>query len=286
MSGVRILALAGAAVMISTGAWAADFPPPLPQAVPVAQPAIDSGWYLRGDVGVGVQSFGTFDHFQTNPTFVWPASWQIVQHGTDDSAFVDFGIGYQFNNWFRVDVTSEYRANANFKAVGTYTNFCPNGANCFDQYSGSHSAAVFLANAYIDLGTWWCLTPFIGAGIGTAYNQVSNVTDNGFIADGTSAFGFASQDSAYWNLAWAAHAGVTYNVSNNLKLEFAWRYLNLGAVRTPIVDCASTGCVANAGQANAWYSLTNFSSQDFKVGLRWMLQPEQPVYTPPLIRKG
>ena len=34
-----------------------------------------SGWYLRGDVGVGVQNFTTFDHSQTISVFVWPASW-------------------------------------------------------------------------------------------------------------------------------------------------------------------------------------------------------------------
>ncbi len=33
---------------------------------------------------------------------------------------------------------------------------------------GSKSEWLFLANAYADLGTWWCVTPFIGAGIGGA----------------------------------------------------------------------------------------------------------------------
>jgi hypothetical protein len=31
---------------------------------------------------------------------------------------------------------------------------------------GNISSAVFLANGYVDLGTWWCFTPFIGAGVG------------------------------------------------------------------------------------------------------------------------
>lgn len=286
MSGVRILALAGAAAMISTGAWAADFPPPIPQALPVAQPAaVESGWYLRGDVGVGAQSFNTFDHFQTNPVFVWPSTWQIVQHSTDDAALVDFGLGYQVNNWLRFDVTAQYRAAAQFKAVGSYTNFCPGGANCFDNYNGQHAAEVFLANAYVDLGTWWCLTPFIGAGVGGAYNNISTLTDTGMIADGTSALGYSSANNSSWTFAWATHAGLAYNVSNNLKLEFAWTYLNMGSPRTPVVDCASSGCVPTAGQPAAYYQLGSFTSQDFTLGLRWMLQPEQ-VYQPPLIRKG
>jgi opacity protein-like surface antigen len=288
MSVVKILALAGAAALLSSAAFAADFPPALAPAMPVVQPATESGWYLRGDVGVGVQSFSTFDHFQTNSAFVWPASWSIQQHQSDSSTFVDFGVGYAVNNWLRFDVTGEYRAAAKFKVLGSYHEFCVGGtATCFDQYDGSHSAEVFLANAYIDLGTWWCLTPFVGAGIGGAYNTVSSVTDTGFIADGTTGFGYAMADASNWNLAWAAHAGVTYNVSNNLKLEFAYRYLSLGSVKTPVVGCSSAGCQIspNNGPA-AYYTLTNFNSQDFKIGLRWMLQPEAPVYSPPLIRKG
>jgi hypothetical protein len=72
--------------MMSSVAFAADFPPALPQAQPVLQaPACESGWYLRGDVGVSAKRFQQFDHVQTNAAFVWPASWTIVQKQTDDS---------------------------------------------------------------------------------------------------------------------------------------------------------------------------------------------------------
>jgi opacity protein-like surface antigen len=286
MGSVRILALAGVAATMSTVAFAADFPPALPPAQPVYQSASESGWYLRGDVGVSVQRFEAFDHFQTNAAFVWPASWQIVQKQTDDSAFIDFGVGYQMNNWLRFDFTGEHRASAKFKVIGSYREFCVNGtATCFDQYDGSHAAEVFLLNAYLDLGTWWCLTPFVGVGVGGALNTVTSVSDVGFIANGTTGFGFSAADASNWNLAWAAQAGLAYNVSSNLKLELAMRYLNLGSVKTPIVNCSSTGCQGTSGPA-AFYTLTNFDSFDFKLGMRWLFQPEAPTYAPPLIRKG
>jgi opacity protein-like surface antigen len=285
MSSVRILALAGAAAAMSTAALAADFPPALPSAQPAFQ-SVESGWYLRGDVGVGVQRFQTLDHFQTNSVFVWPASWKIVQKEADDATFLGVGIGYQMNSWFRFDFTGEHRTMAKFKVLGSYGGvFCNGGAStCFDQYDGSHSAEVFMANAYLDLGTWWCLTPFIGAGVGGAWNTVSSVTDVGFTTFAPG-FGYSSSDNSSWNLAWAAHAGVAYNVSSNLKLELAVRYLNLGSVKTPVVNCSSIGCQGTSGPA-AFYTLTNFDSLDLKVGMRWMFQPEAPVYAPPLIRKG
>ncbi len=284
MSGVRILALAGAAAAMSTAAVAADFPPALP-VQPVIQAPSEGGWYLRGDVGVSSQRFEAFDHFQTNPAFVWPASWTIVQKQTDDSAFFDFGVGYQVNNWLRFDVTGEHRTSAKFKVVGSYNEFCPGGATCFDQYDGSHSAEVFMLNAYLDLGTWWCLTPFVGVGVGGAWNNVSALTDLGIVNTQAPGFGFAAQDQSSWSFAWSAQAGFAYNVSNNLKLEMAVRYLNLGSPQTAIVNCSATGCANPSGPA-AYYTLNNFEALDFKLGMRWMFAPEPPAYQPPLIRKG
>lgn len=285
MSSVRILALAGAAAAMSTAAFAADFPPALP-AQPVLQSApSESGWYLRGDVGVSVQKFEAFDHFQTNAAFVWPASWQIVQKQTDDSAFIDFGVGYQINNWLRFDFTAEHRASAKFKVIGSYREFCPGGATCFDQYDGSHAAEVFMLNAYLDLGTWWCLTPFVGVGVGGAWNTVTSLSDLGIVNTQAPGFGYSQADASNWNLAWSAQAGLAYNVSSNLKLEMAFRYLNLGSAKTPVVSCSANGCQNPAGPA-AYYTLTNFDSFDLKLGMRWMFQPEAPTYAPPLIRKG
>jgi opacity protein-like surface antigen len=271
---------------MSTAALAADFPPALPPAQPAYQPAAsESGWYLRGDVGVGKQHFTDFPHFQTNSAFVWPASWRLDQINVADAAFVGFGVGYSWNNWLRFDVTAEYRTAAAVKVLGSYTEFCP-GGRCFDLFEGSHSAAVFMANAYLDLGTWWCITPFIGAGVGSAYTRSTGFTDIGFISDGSTGFGFASKEFNKWNLAWAVHAGLAYNVTNNVKLELAYRYLNMGDVQTQTIDCASAGCAT--GGPRAFYNMTNFDSHDIKIGMRWMLAPDVPVYapSPTLSRRG
>src|SRR5262249_39175354 len=199
MGSLKSFALAGAAAFVMIpGAFAADLPPLAPPAMPpVAAPVEDfaSGWYLRGDVGVGSQHFSDFDHHQTNPGFVWPASWRIDQKDIKDTAFVGVGVGYQWNNWLRTDFTAEYRASSKVKAIGSYTEFCP-GGRCFDVYDADHQSSVFLANVYADLGTWWCLTPFVGAGIGTARHEISSIHDLGIISDGSVGFGLASADSS------------------------------------------------------------------------------------------
>jgi opacity protein-like surface antigen len=79
MGSLRVLAIAGAAaVMTIPPARAADHPPIIQRPPPAAVEAdFASGWYLRGDIGVGVQNFESFDFTQTNAAFVWPASWRI-----------------------------------------------------------------------------------------------------------------------------------------------------------------------------------------------------------------
>ncbi len=56
---------------------------------------------------------------------------------------------------------------------------------------------------------------------------------------GTTGAGFG-RNSSQWNLAWALHAGVAYNVSKCFKVELAYRYLDLGSI-TDTVDCIG-GC--------------------------------------------
>jgi opacity protein-like surface antigen len=291
MGSLRVLAIAGAAaVMTIPAARAADLPPIIQRAMPVVADDFASGWYLRGDIGVGMQHFSSFDFTQTNAASgaVWPASWRIDQKDIKDAAFVGFGVGYQFGGWARFDVTGEYRASTKGKAVGSYTEFCP-GGRCFDLYDFDHQASVFLANAYLDMGTWWCFTPFVGVGVGGVRHNISALHDVGFNANGFSTFGFANKDQVTWDFAWAVHAGLAYNVSNNLKLEFAYRYLNMGSPNTAEVNCNGvSGCNSVGGGPRAFYTLTGFDSHDFKLGMRWMFNEPAPqqVYAPPLMRKG
>ncbi len=91
---------------------------------------------------------------------------------------------------------------------------------------------VVLANAYADLGTWWCITPFIGAGVGGA-----RVTINGFTRRGhrqhrrrRAAERAPTRDNASkWNLAWAVHAGLAYKVTPNFTVELAYRAISIWA---------------------------------------------------------
>jgi opacity protein-like surface antigen len=283
MRSVRFLIAAGAASLMSSAAFAADMPIMPPPPPVYAPPPVDfGGWYLRGDIGMTNQSLKSLTNTDPNS-----AAFTSTGMGFDSSMLWDVGVGYQFNNWFRVDVTGQYRGKSNFHGsqyapAGVFgPTFAEN-----DNYSGSKSETVIMANAYVDLGTWWCVTPFIGAGVGTSYNHISGFRDDGVIYNAgvlNNSVTFAG-DAGKWNLAWALHAGVGYKVSPNVTIELAYSYMNLGDFTTG----ANTSFSGAAVPQNAW-TMHDVTSQDLKLGVRWNFdtpQAPEPMPMMPLVRKG
>src|SRR5262245_59339311 len=112
MGRAKTLALAGAAALMSTASLAADLAPPMRAPIPV--PVVAGGWYLRGYIG----SSNEFLKEITHPDFLTAPAFGFLDKGGFDAApFGGGGIGYQWNNWFRVDATLEYRGFAQFHAL-------------------------------------------------------------------------------------------------------------------------------------------------------------------------
>jgi opacity protein-like surface antigen len=277
MRSVKFLIAAGAATLMSTAAFAADMaiaPPPPAYAPP---PVVEDfgGWYLRGDIGFSNQHVKRLDNALDANNLT---SNQKLSFNT--AGIFGIGAGYRFNNWFRADVTGEYRGNSQFHGTDQITYV---GGIGTDTYRATKSEWVVLGNAYVDLGTWWCMTPFIGAGIGGARVSIANFTDAGIANNGGGALpGLAlADDVAKWNFAWAVHAGVAYKVTPGFTVELAYRYLDMGN--------GLTGDLRTFDGVNAINNPTTFrniTSHDLKIGVRWDLNNPQPVYQPPLIRKG
>jgi opacity protein-like surface antigen len=277
--GKRIALIFAAAVAIGTGpAIAADLlPPPPPVEAPFLPGGDFSGWYLRGDVGVGWTQLNdmrsTFAPGSVVPGF------QVDRAKLDDSFLIGAGVGYQWNSWVRFDVTGEYRSHHNFTATESYANIfgltC--GARCYDTYHANLRTGVVLGNAYVDLGTWYGITPFVGAGVGVAFHRFSDLQDVSVQPAG--GFGFAD-DKNQTNLAWAVMAGLGYTVNPRLKLELGYRYLNMGTIKGNQIVCQGVpgGCPLEQ-------QTFKVSSHDFRLGMRWMFNDLPPPPPPPLVRK-
>jgi opacity protein-like surface antigen len=280
MGRLKSLALAGAAVIVSIpAAYAADLPPIIQRAPPV--PVEDyGGWYLRGDIGFSTERAGNFHEDGLIPA---PTSVQNASSGFDGAGIFRLGVGYQFNSWLRADVTGEYRTPANWRSFDITNS---GGTLIPEHVTVSKSEFVFLGNLYADLGTWWCITPFVGAGAGAAYNKLSNFSETVIAslnplagANLINANNFAD-NGGQWNFAWALHAGLAYKVTPGFTVELAYRYLNLGSAQTGAI----TGFLNNP--QGTIFRIDNITSQDVTLGVRWMLTPDQPAPSYPLMRKG
>ncbi len=117
-----------------------------------------------------------------------------------------------------------------------------------------------LVNAYIDFGNWFGLTPYVGAGIGMTYLQSSAavayyqnngqawapnlgqagvpegwVDNYGHPVNASVAYPWAQiNPNQYiakksWKFAWNLMAGVSYDVSQNLKIDVGYRLLDAGS---------------------------------------------------------
>lgn len=268
MARMKAILLAGAFV-VGAGdlARAADLLPPPPPMEPAPPPVVASGFYLRGDIGVGFDELSSFN--STDAAFIGGFSYDGSGLGTQ--GFFGGGVGYQFNNWFRVDGTAEYRTNTKFWAIENYTAFCGFGV-CHDDYSGHLNSIVTLANGYIDVGTWYGFTPYVGAGIGAAFNQFTGLTDIGVETGG---YGQAPTRTST-QLAWAAMAGVSYSITPNWKLDVGYRFLSMGKMTSAGIQCVA-GCTHEIQSFNLF-------SNDVRVGLRYVFA-EVPPPAPPLVTK-
>jgi opacity protein-like surface antigen len=264
MRSVKFFVAAGAATLLSSMASAADMAvAPSPMYAP-PPPQDFGGWYLRGDIGFSNQSVNNIRN--TNAALYAPLTSFQETTGFDTGGIYQLGAGYQFNSWFRVDVTGEYRGNSNFHGLDL-TSFPNGGLPGFgsDVYNAQKSEWLFLANAYVDLGTWYCITPYIGAGVGAARVTIANFTDTGInsLSGGGVGPGLVSAaNGSQWNFAWALHAGVAYKVNPNMAIELGYSYVNLGDGTTGVdstFDHSAGGHV---------FQFHNITSQDVKLGTK------------------
>jgi opacity protein-like surface antigen len=256
---LRTIALAACATVAAAmpAAEAADIPPPIP-------PIVMKGWYLRGDIGYSNQQVESLGNV------LFPGTADLVFHTLNFEAGPTFGvgIGYRLSHWFRFDLTGEYRGETEFHGFDTWTDV--NGDPRFNDYTAKKSEWLVLANAYLDLGTWHGITPFVGGGLGAVNVAMRSFRDAG-IAYGTPgdpATGFPTMayagDADRWNLAWALYAGLGLEVTDAFTVELGYRYLDMGDGETgDIIAFDGTNTVDNP------MIFEDLTSHDVRLGVRY-----------------
>jgi opacity protein-like surface antigen len=257
---MRILKTIGVAAALASAmpaaVLAADIiEEPIPEVIPV----VVGGWYLRGDIGMSNQKVDDLYNMleDLNASVEW-----ISDPVFSSAPTFQVGIGYEVNDYFRVDGTIQYRGKADFDGLDRYDFEGDGNWDGTNQYEAEKSEWVLMANAYFDLGTYAGITPYVGGGIGASQNTITGYQDINTPTNGVAYAGNNSQ----WQFAWALHAGFAMDITERATIDFSYSYMNLGD--------AQTGDVVAYRGPNQYDNPTTFeniSSNDFKMGLRYKL---------------
>ncbi len=261
MSGLKV-SLVGAAMLLSAtaGAVAAD----LPQIPPYTPPPLEIGgnWYLRGHIGMANQHFGGLSHPLITEAMATDDVFQWLDSGNFDAVpTFGIGIGYRHNDHLRFDLTGEYRGKSSFSALDYYdVDTGVGGDDGTNNYTAKKSEYLFLVNGYYDIGTWHGVTPYVGAGIGASLNIIDDFRDTN-TPTGNQAY---APSGSMWNLAWALHAGASFQATQNLSIDLGYSFVSLGKAQTGILQTAGVACTTCAPM-----TFNNIYSHDFKLGVRY-----------------
>ncbi len=247
LTGVLATSAAAADLGYGGGSVKDQYIPPMPAV---------GNCYVRADVGYS----GSAD-----PDVSWP----ITDAGTgefitdhvrnidfDDTWFGEGGIGCgSGSRGFRGEVVVGYHGERDYSGEPGlwYPAAAPVEA---DPLHTTITSYTLMVNGYKDLGNFRGFTPYVGAGVGIAYNIVDDVYFTGNPALVNQIHG--DSDLA---LAWSLMAGVGYQISPRTVIDVGYRYLDLGKANSERSD--------SAGFVNPRVNFDDLVSHEVKVGLRY-----------------
>ncbi|TIU62383.1 MAG: porin family protein, partial [Mesorhizobium sp.] len=181
------------------------------------------GWYIRGDIDYHWSNLDSIDYITYGPP-----------PGTNDFDFGDLkggfslgaGVGYKINDYLRTDLTADYWFKSDFN--GQTSDLITTSTE-----ESSMSALLLLANAYVDIGTWNGVTPYVGAGIGGAHVKWDTVHDPNTTE--------TNPGSSNWRFAYALMAGASYCLTDKVILDAGYRFTHIEGGRMFEFDTTSSG---------------------------------------------
>lgn len=287
---LSVLALPAGATL---AARAADMLPPVYEPESGHMSELGGGWYLRGDIGYANMSFPIAQApINVNQGIAPPAAQTIYGDSNANFGVLSgtLGAGYQFNHWFRMDATIDWHDN-HTSSKTTYGLPCAldvtnpvtglatltNSGSCYKTDAVSEKTWTGLMNAYGDLGTWYGVTPYVGAGIGITHLQAqasenwywnyggaytANGVNNAYYSQATGVLihygypGNVGPTQVVNNFSWALMAGLSYDIAPGLKFDIGYRYLNMGTLSATTASGATVHRTVDANELRAGLRFT------------------------------
>ncbi|MEL6373635.1 MAG: outer membrane beta-barrel protein [Pseudomonadota bacterium] len=139
--------------------------------------------------------------------------------------------------------------------------------NLDDPLHTSLTSYTLMMNLYKDFGNFGGFNPYIGVGVGLAYHKLGETffTGNPNLVNRIA----GNSDVAF---AWSLSAGVGYQISERAILDFGYRYIDLGSIKSGRVD--------SAGFQNPAVDIDDLTAHEIKIGLRYHFGGAAPVRVP------
>lgn len=224
-----------------------------------------ANWYARADFGYAAAIHGSKPDYTT-----------FDGAGYDTNRFdsarlarpfsVSGGVGYQLTDVFRADVTADFFT-GDLSGTSSSASRCssgePSGTGCSFSHAAEYDSTGVMANAYADLVTIAGFTPYVGAGLGVArvswdrFETRATCTAGGAACSGTVYGGQSLEGDAAFRFSYAVMAGVSYAVTDRIKLDAGYRYSDIAGGDISVFQ-ASGAQAADHG----------FSRHEVRVGLR------------------
>ena len=199
------------------------------------------------------------------------------------SAIWGVGVGYYWSPRLRFDLTADVRSHGEVKLNGAYqyTRFARDCCGAWNPIPNSRvdgtvedktimRSGIFLANAYYDMGKYNRFRPYIGIGLGFAYNELErknrtrettcDPTAPAFCQVVTSRLDATTTSKDHTvTFAAALTSGFSYEVHNGTHLDFNYRMLYTG----------STHADLNVQNVNSRVKIDEMYEHQFRAGVRW-----------------
>lgn len=198
------------------------------------------GCYLRSDVGV---AFGT----TSEASYLVGGQTAVGDEHFDTGYFFESGYGCHLASRLRAELVAGYHSKRDFEG---------NGGNPGLDYSAVNHYTL-MTNFYYDFRKWRRIRPYVGVGVGFAYN----VMDEWHGQYDT----FRVEGGEDLSLAWSLMAGFGYQLTPRTTLDVAYRYMNFGDVTSGRVDTTLS--------VNPPFYIEEMGTHQIKAGLRYQLSP-------------
>ena len=188
-----------------------------------------TGFYLGGQLGASILKANSIKDTVSYQSYSEDFKIGSFNKGKFAGALnIGYNFKYDYDLPIRAELSYTMRGNSNKKYSHGYSDVVV--PDDYLKTSDRHKVRMhtLMVNAYYDIETNRSITPFVGAGLGVAFTKLDQTYSAQYESvyyDGSGSVGMSDTNTKF---AWNVAAGVTYNIDENLDIDFTGRYVNAG----------------------------------------------------------